>query len=74
MTALATSGLLDGLDPSKLLGDKGYQGSGMITPVKKPRLSFVPALVPPRAARTATFQAVDSPANELTPSQEGIGQ
>lgn len=37
MAALAASGLLDGLDPSKLLADKGYQGSGMITPVKKPK-------------------------------------
>ncbi len=37
MTAPAVSGLLDGLDPSKLLGDKGYQGSGMITPVKNPK-------------------------------------
>lgn len=37
MTALAASGLLDGLDPSKTLADKGYQGSGMITPIKKPK-------------------------------------
>jgi transposase len=37
MTALAASGLLDGLDPADLLADKGYQGSGMITPIKKPK-------------------------------------
>jgi transposase len=37
MTALAESGLLDGLDPANLLADKGYQGSDMITPIKKPQ-------------------------------------
>jgi transposase len=36
MTALAASGLLDGLDPQKVIADKGYQGSGAITPIKKP--------------------------------------
>jgi transposase len=37
MTALAASGLLDGLAPSNMLADKGYQGSGMTTPIKKPQ-------------------------------------
>ncbi|MGF6883092.1 hypothetical protein ABIA39_002033 [Nocardia sp. GAS34] len=36
MAALAASGLLDRLDPRNMLADKGYQESGMITPVKKP--------------------------------------
>jgi hypothetical protein len=37
MTALTATGLLDGVDPALLLADKGYQGSGMITPIKKPK-------------------------------------
>lgn len=37
MTALAASGLLDSLDPRKIVADKGYQGSTAITPVKKPK-------------------------------------
>ena len=36
-SGLAASGLLDRLDPANLLADRGHQGSGMITPVKKPR-------------------------------------
>ena len=32
----APSGLLDGLDPSGWIADKGYIGKGMITPHKKP--------------------------------------
>ena len=32
----APSGLLDGLDPSGWIADKGYVGRGMITPHKKP--------------------------------------
>ena len=32
----APSGLLDGLDPSGWIADKGYIGRGMITPHKKP--------------------------------------
>jgi hypothetical protein len=36
MTALAASGILDRLDPRKIVADKGYQGTEMITPVKKP--------------------------------------
>ena len=32
----APSGLLDGLDPSGWIADKGYVGKGMITPHKKP--------------------------------------
>lgn len=35
-TALRTSGVLDTLDPSTWVADKGYQGTGMITPVRKP--------------------------------------
>lgn len=34
--ALEASGLLQGLSPAINLGDKGYQGTGMITPRKKP--------------------------------------
>lgn len=34
--ALEESGLLNGLDPDRIFGDKGYQGTGMITPIKKP--------------------------------------
>ena len=30
------SGALVTMDPSNWMGDKGYQGSGMITPIKKP--------------------------------------
>ena len=36
MTALDASGLLDGIDPSGWIADKGYVGRGMITPHKKP--------------------------------------
>ena len=34
--ALDASGLLDGIDPSGWIADKGYIGKGMITPYKKP--------------------------------------
>jgi len=34
--ALDASGLLDGIDPSGWIADKGYVGKGMITPYKKP--------------------------------------
>ena len=34
--ALDASGLLDGIDPSGWIADKGYVGRGMITPYKKP--------------------------------------
>ncbi len=34
--ALAISGVLDDLDPASWIGDKGYSGSGMLTPVRKP--------------------------------------
>jgi hypothetical protein len=33
---LAESGVLSGVDPSRWIGDKGYVGSGMITPIRKP--------------------------------------
>ena len=36
VAALDTSGLLEGMDPSGWIGDKGYVGRGMITPHKKP--------------------------------------
>ena len=34
--ALALSGVIDTLDPSNWMGDKGYVGNDMITPIKKP--------------------------------------
>ena len=34
--ALRASGALDAIDPSDWIGDKGYVGLGMITPIKKP--------------------------------------
>lgn len=34
--ALGDSGVLITLDPSKWIGDKGYVGNGMLTPIKKP--------------------------------------
>jgi hypothetical protein len=34
--ALDISGLLEGMEPSNWIGDKGYVGKGMITPIKKP--------------------------------------
>lgn len=34
--ALRESGVLDGVDPSGWIGDKGYVGLDMITPIKKP--------------------------------------
>lgn len=34
--ALDTHGLLEGRDPSQLIGDKGYIGRGMTTPARKP--------------------------------------
>ena len=36
VAAPGSSGLLDGLDPSGWIADKGYIGRGMITPHKKP--------------------------------------
>ena len=36
VAALDASGLLEGMDPSGWIGDKGYVGRGMITPHKKP--------------------------------------
>ena len=30
------SGILETLDPSDWMGDKGYIGSGMLTPIRKP--------------------------------------
>ena len=33
--ALASSGVLDGTDAGNWMGDKGYVGAGMITPIKK---------------------------------------
>lgn len=35
--ALRESGVLDGIDPSNWIGDKGYVGLDMITPIKKPK-------------------------------------
>jgi hypothetical protein len=34
--ALRGSGVLEGIDPGNWIGDKGYVGLGMITPIKKP--------------------------------------
>jgi hypothetical protein len=34
--ALALSGVIDTLDPSNWMGDKGYVGNDMITPIRKP--------------------------------------
>jgi DDE superfamily endonuclease len=34
--ALACSGVVDTLDPGNWIGDKGYVGNDMITPIKKP--------------------------------------
>ena len=36
VAALDASGLLEGIDPSRRIADKGYVGRGMITPHKKP--------------------------------------
>ena len=36
VAALDASGLLDGIDPSGWIADKGYIGRGIITPHKKP--------------------------------------
>jgi len=36
VAAPGASGLLEGVDPSGWIGDKGYVGRGMITPHKKP--------------------------------------
>ena len=36
VAALDSSGLLEGIDPSGWIADKGYIGRGMITPHKKP--------------------------------------
>jgi hypothetical protein len=33
---LRGSGVLDGIDPGNWIGDKGYIGLGMITPIRKP--------------------------------------
>ena len=34
---LEISGVLDGLDPADWIGDKGYIGNGMLTPIRKPQ-------------------------------------
>ena len=39
VAALDASGLLEGMDPSGWIGDKGYVGRGMITPHKKPPMA-----------------------------------
>ena len=36
VAAPGSSGLLEGIDPSGWIADKGYIGRGMITPHKKP--------------------------------------
>ena len=36
VAALDASGLLEGIDPTRWIADKGYVGRGMITPHKKP--------------------------------------
>lgn len=36
MFAIRQSGVLDTLDPGNWMGDKGYVGAGMLTPIKKP--------------------------------------
>jgi hypothetical protein len=36
MFAVRSSGVLDTLDPANWMGDKGYVGAGMLTPIKKP--------------------------------------
>jgi len=36
VAALDASGLLEGMDPSGWIGNKGYVGRGVITPHKKP--------------------------------------
>jgi DDE superfamily endonuclease/Helix-turn-helix of DDE superfamily endonuclease len=38
--ALALSGVIDTLEPSNWMGDKGYIGNDMITPIRKPALGF----------------------------------
>ena len=35
--ALDSSGVLDGMESRNWIGDKGYVGKGMITPIKKPK-------------------------------------
>lgn len=42
VAALDTHGLLDGLDPSQIIGDKGYIGRGMTTPERKPQNQDMP--------------------------------
>jgi hypothetical protein len=37
IAALRISGVLDTLDPSNWMGDKGYIGGGMLTPIRKPK-------------------------------------
>jgi len=37
VTALDEHGVLDVLDPDQTIGDKGYAGRGMTTPIKKPK-------------------------------------
>ncbi|XGP79118.1 transposase [Actinokineospora auranticolor] len=37
IVGLKASRILDGRDPSTWLGDKGYIGSGILTPIRKPR-------------------------------------
>jgi hypothetical protein len=39
--ALALSGVIDTLDPNNWMGDKGYVGNDMITPIRKPARSLL---------------------------------
>jgi hypothetical protein len=36
MHCLGESGILSGVDAGRWIGDKGYVGAGMITPIRKP--------------------------------------
>ena len=41
--ALKISGILESLSPKNLMGDKGYVGAGMLTPIKKPACRNLPS-------------------------------
>jgi hypothetical protein len=66
--ALQMSAVLDTLDPADWLGDKGYIGKGMITPIRKPACTDYrrpPALStppsPPSSACTSTPWLLNKP-------------
>ena len=83
VAALDASGLLDGLDPSGWIADKGYIGKGMITPHKKPPNGELSEAAreenierqqdpPGRRAHHRPHQVLENPPHPLPPTPGNI--